>query len=255
MGDAGRLSAVGTRVGTDAAGDGVGVGRGAGAVIADRSALGEPRFHQIVPTNTIVPSTANVITKARIDGATVASRRERPRDNVKADGTADGSPRDVTPGGNDGVPTSSTFSAGDEFAFSPDGAELAFTAPPLPIREQAWSTNHDIWTVNLATGQKKNLRRAVAQRFERDPFSIGRPARVPIVFRRVRELARRGARRGAVRPNRNQPDVAVRAVLVLEHVGDDVGHASAVRGDLRIGDAFEAEEIFQLDGTRLLRVK
>jgi dipeptidyl aminopeptidase/acylaminoacyl peptidase len=75
---------------------------------------------------------------------------------VAADGTA-GEPRDVTPGENDAVPTSSTFSAGDEFAFSPDGRELAFTAPPAVLREQAWSTNHDIWTVNLTTGARKNL--------------------------------------------------------------------------------------------------
>ena len=76
---------------------------------------------------------------------------------VAADGTAAGDPRDVTPGENDGVPTSSTFSAGDDFAFSPDGRELAFTAPPAVLREQAWSTNHDIWTVNLATGERRNL--------------------------------------------------------------------------------------------------
>ncbi len=84
---------------------------------------------------------------------------------VKADGAADGGfdgltagePRDVTPGENDAVPTSSTFSAGDEFAFSPDGKELAFTAPPLPIREQAWRTNHDIWTVNLASGERTQV--------------------------------------------------------------------------------------------------
>ena len=76
---------------------------------------------------------------------------------VNADGTAAGDPRDVTPGENDAVPTSSTFSAGDEFAFSPDGRELAFTAPPLPIREQAWSTNHDVWVVNLATAQRTQL--------------------------------------------------------------------------------------------------
>jgi dipeptidyl aminopeptidase/acylaminoacyl peptidase len=74
-----------------------------------------------------------------------------------ADGAAAGEPRDVTPGPNDAIPTSDTFAEGDEYAFSPDGKELAFTAPPLPLREQAWSTNHDIWTVNLATGEKKNL--------------------------------------------------------------------------------------------------
>ena len=77
--------------------------------------------------------------------------------DVKADGTAAGEPRDVTPGENDAVPTSSTFSAGDEFAFSPDGKEIAFGAPPVPVREQAWSTNHDVWTVNLVTGERKNL--------------------------------------------------------------------------------------------------
>src|SRR6185369_16330515 len=68
-----------------------------------------------------------------------------------------GEPRDVTPGENDAVPTSSTFSAGDDFAISPDGKEIAFTAPPAVLREQAWSTNHDIWTVNLATGEKTQV--------------------------------------------------------------------------------------------------
>jgi len=74
-----------------------------------------------------------------------------------ADGGAAGEPRNVTPGDNDAVPTSSTFSAGDEFAFSPDGKELAFTAPHAVTREQAWSTNHDIWTVNVATGERTQV--------------------------------------------------------------------------------------------------
>jgi Tol biopolymer transport system component len=72
-------------------------------------------------------------------------------------GAAAGEPRDVTPGENDGVPTSSTFSEGDEFAFAPDGQSLVFTAPPVPLRTQAWSTNHDIFSVNLATGEKRQL--------------------------------------------------------------------------------------------------
>ena len=76
---------------------------------------------------------------------------------VKPDGTADGDPSNVTPGENDAVPTSSTFSGGEEHAFSPDSKELLFTAPPLPVREQAWRTNHDVWSVNLATGEKRNL--------------------------------------------------------------------------------------------------
>lgn len=73
------------------------------------------------------------------------------------DGAPGGEPRDVTPGDQDAVPTSSTFSAGDEMAFSPDGRELVHTATPLPTREEAWSTNHDLWTVELATGKRARL--------------------------------------------------------------------------------------------------
>ncbi|HEV8538412.1 MAG TPA: hypothetical protein VGR15_05740 [Bacteroidota bacterium] len=68
-----------------------------------------------------------------------------------------GDPRDVTPGDRDAVPTSSTFSAGDDFDFSPDGSELAYTATPVPSHEESWSTNHDIYTVNLSTGEKKQI--------------------------------------------------------------------------------------------------
>ncbi len=86
---------------------------------------------------------------------------------IAADGTA-GEPRDVTPGENDAVPTSSTFSAGDEFTFSPDGKEIVFSAPPAVLREQAWSTNHDLWSVDLATGARKNLT-------EKNPAADGLP--------------------------------------------------------------------------------
>ena len=72
-------------------------------------------------------------------------------------GAAVGDPRDVTPGDRDAVPTSSTFSAGDDFAFSPDGQELAYTATPTPTREEAWSTNHDLYVVHLATGERRQL--------------------------------------------------------------------------------------------------
>jgi dipeptidyl aminopeptidase/acylaminoacyl peptidase len=73
------------------------------------------------------------------------------------DGAANGSPRDVTPGDRDAVPTSTTFSAGDEFDFSPDGRFLAYTATPEPTREDAWSTNHDIYEVNLETGERRQI--------------------------------------------------------------------------------------------------
>lgn len=68
-----------------------------------------------------------------------------------------GEPRNVTPGDRDAIPTSSTFSAGDDFAFSPDGKELAYTATPVPVREEAWSTNHDIYTVNITTGKRTQI--------------------------------------------------------------------------------------------------
>lgn len=73
---------------------------------------------------------------------------------MNADGT---NPRNVTPGDRDGSPTSTTFSAGDEYDFSPDGKELAYTATPVPVHEEAWSTNHDIYTVNLETGERKQM--------------------------------------------------------------------------------------------------
>jgi dipeptidyl aminopeptidase/acylaminoacyl peptidase len=74
-------------------------------------------------------------------------------------GVAAGEPRNLTPGDRDAVPTSSTFAAGDEFAFSPDGAELTYTATPTPVREEAWKTDHDLWAVNVASGQRRQLTR------------------------------------------------------------------------------------------------
>ncbi len=66
-------------------------------------------------------------------------------------------PRDVTPGDRDAVPTSETFSAGDDFSFSPDSKELAYTATPTPPHSESWSTNHDIYIVNLKTGDRQQL--------------------------------------------------------------------------------------------------
>jgi len=70
---------------------------------------------------------------------------------------AGGEPRDMTPGDRDAVPTSSTFSASDDFGFSPDGNELAYTATPLPAREEAWKTDHNIVVVNLTSGDRKEI--------------------------------------------------------------------------------------------------
>jgi dipeptidyl aminopeptidase/acylaminoacyl peptidase len=66
-------------------------------------------------------------------------------------GTA-GEPRDVTPGDRDAVPTSTTFDAGDEYTFTPDGRALLHTAEPAPARTDAWSTNFDILSEDLGSG-------------------------------------------------------------------------------------------------------
>ncbi len=47
------------------------------------------------------------------------------------------------------------FGGSNDYAWSPDGAELAFTAEP--IKDGAWSTNTDIWTVAADGGEPKNL--------------------------------------------------------------------------------------------------
>lgn len=59
-----------------------------------------------------------------------------------------GEPRDVTPGDRDAQPTSSTFSLGDDYMFSPNGEFLYFTA--VPAKDEAWSTDHDVCYVPVA---------------------------------------------------------------------------------------------------------
>jgi dipeptidyl aminopeptidase/acylaminoacyl peptidase len=69
---------------------------------------------------------------------------------MSADG---GDPKDVTPGDRDAYPTSSTFSTGDNFTFSPDGKYLVFTA--VPAKDEAWSTNYEICRVPITGGGKE----------------------------------------------------------------------------------------------------
>ncbi len=66
-----------------------------------------------------------------------------------------GEPRDVTPGDRDGYPTSTTFSVGDDFTFTPDSGALVYAAPPT--RDEAWSTNYDLWRVPITGGTPENL--------------------------------------------------------------------------------------------------
>ncbi len=84
-----------------------------------------------------------------------------------------GEPKDVTPGDRDAYPTSTTFSVGDDFAFSPDGKFLLFTA--VPEKNEAWSTNYDICRVPVSGGTTKweclteeNLAADGAPAFSRD---------------------------------------------------------------------------------------
>ncbi|MCI0463267.1 MAG: S9 family peptidase [Gemmataceae bacterium] len=68
---------------------------------------------------------------------------------------AGGDPRDVTPDDRDAYPTSTTFSVGDDFTFSPDSKYLVYTA--VPERDEAWSTNYDICRVPITGGQVECL--------------------------------------------------------------------------------------------------
>ncbi|HBI42278.1 MAG TPA: S9 family peptidase [Planctomycetales bacterium] len=63
---------------------------------------------------------------------------------------AGGEPKDATPGNRDAFPTSSTFSTGDNFTFSPDGKYLVFTA--VPEKDEAWNTNYSICRVPVTGG-------------------------------------------------------------------------------------------------------
>src|SRR6185436_15861704 len=71
-------------------------------------------------------------------------------------GGAASEPRDVTPGDYDAFPTSSTFGSNVDYAFSPDGTHILFTAPPKTA--EAWSTNYDIWRIAVdGKGKPENL--------------------------------------------------------------------------------------------------
>ena len=62
-------------------------------------------------------------------------------------------PQDCTPGDRDANPTSSTFSVGDDFTFTPDSKHLIFTA--VPADGEAWSTNYDLCRVKIENKSTK----------------------------------------------------------------------------------------------------
>jgi dipeptidyl aminopeptidase/acylaminoacyl peptidase len=65
-----------------------------------------------------------------------------------------GEARDLTPGLDVNTPPA-PFGGSNDYAWSPDGQELAFTAEPL--KDGAQSTNTDIWTVPVTGGEPKNV--------------------------------------------------------------------------------------------------
>lgn len=78
---------------------------------------------------------------------------EDKRQHVYVMSIESGEPRDVTPGNRDANPTSTTFSAGDDFTFTPDGKHLIFTSPPEG--DEAWSTNYDLCRVGITNTSTK----------------------------------------------------------------------------------------------------
>ncbi len=65
-----------------------------------------------------------------------------------------GEAKDLIPNWTANVPPG-PFGGSNEYAWAPDGSELAFTSEPL--KDHAWSTNNDVWTVSATGGQPRNL--------------------------------------------------------------------------------------------------
>jgi dipeptidyl aminopeptidase/acylaminoacyl peptidase len=65
-----------------------------------------------------------------------------------------GEAKDLTPKLEVNTPPA-PFGGSSDYAWSPDGKELAFAAEPA--QDAAWSTNTDIWTVQVDNGELKNM--------------------------------------------------------------------------------------------------
>jgi dipeptidyl aminopeptidase/acylaminoacyl peptidase len=65
-----------------------------------------------------------------------------------------GEAKDLTPKLDVNIPPA-PFGGSSDYAWSPDGTELSFTAEPLT--DLAWSTNTDVWTVAASGGEPRNL--------------------------------------------------------------------------------------------------
>ncbi len=79
---------------------------------------------------------------------------EAKRSHLFVADVATGEAKDLTPKLDVNTPPA-PFGGSSDYAWSPDGKELAFTAEPA--HEAAWSTNTDIWTVPVEGGEPRNL--------------------------------------------------------------------------------------------------
>jgi dipeptidyl aminopeptidase/acylaminoacyl peptidase len=70
-------------------------------------------------------------------------------------GLANGTPVNLTAGIDGDVP-SKPFGGREDYAFSPDGQQVAFSVRSLPVGEP-WSTNFDVYTVAVSGGAPRNL--------------------------------------------------------------------------------------------------
>lgn len=95
-----------------------------------------------------------------------------------------GEPRDVTPGDRDAYPTSSTFSAAQDFCFSPDSSSLIFTA--VPAVNEAWSTNYDLCRVSIAGGDP-NWQTLTEKNLAADGLPVFSPDGKKLAFRSQRK--------------------------------------------------------------------
>jgi dipeptidyl aminopeptidase/acylaminoacyl peptidase len=79
-----------------------------------------------------------------------------------------GEAKDLTPKLDVNTPPA-PFGGSNDYAFSPDGKSIAFTAEPL--KDPAWSTNTDIWSVPVEGGEPTNLTRENAAADAQPAFS------------------------------------------------------------------------------------
>ncbi len=79
---------------------------------------------------------------------------EKKRSHLFVADAKTGEAKDLTPKLEVNTPPA-PFGGSNDYAWSPDGKELAFTAEPL--KDSAWSTNTDLWTVPVDGGEPKNL--------------------------------------------------------------------------------------------------